>query len=95
MQVNRIAKVKLELLNIIKCGSNKIANIFVIFIYYRYLDGTHYLEEKYNVKGDDLRDVIDLWFNVGIAYVFPGILLLINFVLYLIPLPAFIKAKFR
>jgi len=61
----------------------------------RYLDGTHYLEEKYNLKGDDLREVMDIWFNLGIAYVFPGILLLINLVLYLIPLPAFIKAKFR
>ena len=66
-----------------------------LLLRFRYLDGTHYLEEKYNMKGEDLRHAMDVWFNLGIAYVFPGILLLMNLILYLIPLPAFIKAKFR
>ena len=62
---------------------------------FRYVNGTHYLQEKYGYQGDELHMFMDRWFNFGVSFVFPSALFLINMVLYLIPLPAFIKAKFR
>ena len=61
----------------------------------RYVNGTHYLQEKYGYQGDELHMFMDRWFNFGVSFVFPSALFLINMVLYLIPLPAFVKAKFR
>lgn len=59
------------------------------------MNGTHYLEEKYGLDTDDLDVFMDRWFNFGVSFVFPVALFFINLVLYLIPLPAFVKAKFR
>ncbi len=62
----------------------------------RYVDGTHYLEERYGFSGgQDLEFFLDRWFNFGVCFVFPAALFLVNAVLYLVPLPAFVKAKFR
>ena len=65
------------------------------FHYPRYVNGTHYLQEKYGYQGEELHMFMDTWFNFGVSFVFPTALFLINMVLYLIPLPAFVKAKFR
>ncbi len=65
------------------------------FSFRRYVNGTHYLQEKYGYQGDELHTFMDRWFNFGVSFVFPSALFLINMVLYLIPLPAFVKAKFR
>lgn len=59
------------------------------------MNGTHYLVEKYGYEGEELTSFMDPWFNFGVAFVFPAALFVINLVLYLIPLPAFVKAKFR
>ncbi len=61
----------------------------------RYVNGSHYLEEKFGFGDDELVHFLDRWFNLGISFVFPVGLFLINLVLYMIPLPAFVKAKFR
>ena len=61
----------------------------------RYINGSHYLIERYGKEELELEAIMDPWFNFGVAYIFPLGLLTINMVLYLIPLPAFVKAKFR
>ena len=61
----------------------------------RYINGTHYLQEKYGYEEGDVAAIMDTWFNLGISFVFPLGLFFLNLVLYLIPLPAFVKAKFR
>ena len=61
----------------------------------RYINGTHYLQEKYGYEDGDVSAMLDTWFNLGVSFVFPVGLFFLNLVLYLIPLPAFVKAKFR
>lgn len=61
----------------------------------RYINGSHYLIERYGVDENELDALMEPWFNFGVSYIFPLGLLVINMVLYLIPLPAFVKAKFR
>ena len=61
----------------------------------RYLHGTHYLQEKYGYDEGEVEAMMSTWFNLGMALVFPVALFFLNLVLYLIPLPAFVKAKFR
>ena len=66
---------------------------------FRYVNGTHYLEEKYGLGGGDLHSFLGGgdggWFNLGVSFVFPAALAAVNLLLYLVPLPAFVKAKFR
>jgi hypothetical protein len=62
---------------------------------YRYFNGTYYLQEKYGHEEGAVEAVMSTWFNLGLAFVFPVTLFFLNLILYLIPLPAFIKAKFR
>ncbi len=62
----------------------------------RYINGTHFLAEKYGfASGAKLDDFFDVWFNVGVSVVFAVGLFFVNLLLYVIPLPAFVKAKFR
>jgi ATP-binding cassette subfamily G (WHITE) protein 5 (sterolin 1) len=61
----------------------------------RYINGSHYLKEKYGFERDELSLFLDRWFNFGVCFVFPLGLFIINLILYVIPLPAFVKAKFR
>jgi len=61
----------------------------------RYFNGTYYLQEKYGHEEGAVEAVMSTWFNLGLAFVFPVTLFFLNLILYLIPLPAFIKAKFR
>uniref|UniRef100_A0A2P2I991 ATP-binding cassette sub-family G member 5-like n=3 Tax=Hirondellea gigas TaxID=1518452 RepID=A0A2P2I991_9CRUS len=64
----------------------------------RYRNGTYYLLERYHFPQtgiDQDRQDIDLWNNMGFSFIFYASMLIANLVLYLIPLPAFIKTKFR
>ncbi|XP_050735234.1 ATP-binding cassette sub-family G member 5-like [Eriocheir sinensis] len=64
----------------------------------RYRNGTYYLLERYHFpeNGLDLgRQDLDLWSNFGLSFAFFGGMLVLNLVLYLVPLPSFIKSKFR
>jgi len=61
----------------------------------RYVNGTHLLVEKYSYPGKSLETMLDVWTNTAITFAFPGTVVVINMILYLVPLPAFIKAKFR
>nr|WJJ08872.1 ATP-binding cassette sub-family G member 5 [Penaeus chinensis] len=64
----------------------------------RYRNGTYYLLERYHFpqNGLDLgRQDLDLWSNFGLSFAFFGGMLTLNLILYLVPLPAFIKSKFR
>jgi ATP-binding cassette subfamily G (WHITE) protein 5 (sterolin 1) len=51
--------------------------------------------ERYSYPGIKLDQVLEPWTNIAINFAFPAALALANLVLYLIPLPAFVKAKFR
>ncbi|XP_054707805.1 LOW QUALITY PROTEIN: ATP-binding cassette sub-family G member 5-like [Uloborus diversus] len=55
-----------------------------------YVDGDHYLAQKY-ITSDLLED----WLNFSLCFVFVGGMWVVNAVLHLVPLPAFIKSKFR
>ena len=61
----------------------------------RYVNGTHLLVEKYSYPGVRLDSMMDLWTNTAINFAFPAVVVIANTILYLVPLPAFVKAKFR
>lgn len=63
----------------------------------RYSDGTAYLIEHYLRKdGDDINtEMLDSTLNFGITFAFVVGFILVNCLLYIIPLPAYVKAKFR
>jgi hypothetical protein len=63
----------------------------------RYADGTAYITERYgrDDNGDALSDMLEMDLNLAITFAFPVALVIFNSLLYLVPLPAFIKAKFR
>lgn len=63
----------------------------------RYTDSAAYLAERYGRDSGDfvVSDVLDSDFNLSVSFAFPISLAIINCLLYLIPLPSFIKAKFR
>jgi len=61
----------------------------------RYLNGTMYADEKYKYPGVNLDVMLDGWTNTAISFAFPGVVAVLNTILYLVPLPAFVKAKFR
>lgn len=63
----------------------------------RYADGIAYITGRYgrDDNGDALSDMLELDLNLAITFAFPIALVILNSLLYLIPLPAFIKAKFR
>ena len=66
-----------------------------MLLIFRYINGTHYLVEKYSYPGVKLDQILEPWTNTAINLAFPALLVIINMVLYLVPLPAFVKAKFR
>lgn len=63
----------------------------------RYPDSAAYLIERYGRDSGDFNvsDVLDSDFNLSVSFAFPVSLAIINCLLYLIPLPSFVKAKFR
>ena len=73
-----------------------ILKILLKMIYiFRYLNGTHFLVEKYGTEPGVLDEFMNQYFNLGLSFAFPLGIFILNLVLYLIPLPAYVKAKFR
>ena len=69
--------------------------LFLIRLCFRYINGTHYLVERYSYPGVKLEQLLEPWTNTAINFAFPGAMAVVNLVLYLVPLPSFVKAKFR
>nr|XP_022912669.1 ATP-binding cassette sub-family G member 5 [Onthophagus taurus] len=65
--------------------------------YCRYAFGESFLTERYTRTATDLifNEILDEKMNIGITYAFAVGFIVFNLFLCLIPLPAFVKAKFR
>ncbi|XP_045475616.1 ATP-binding cassette sub-family G member 5 [Harmonia axyridis] len=65
--------------------------------YCRYASGQAYLTERYSRDATDVifNGVLDFDINLGVTFAFAVGMLVFNLFLYILPLPAFIKAKFR
>ncbi|KAF7267998.1 hypothetical protein GWI33_018841 [Rhynchophorus ferrugineus] len=65
--------------------------------YCRYANGQNYLSERYTRDSSDniFNGILDFDLNIGITFAFSLGMIIFNMFLYLIPLPAFVKAKFR
>ena len=62
------------------------------------MNGTHYLYERYSnprISSVSLDTMLELETNTAINFAFPLAVALVNMIWYLVPLPAFVKAKFR
>ncbi|XP_060529155.1 ATP-binding cassette sub-family G member 5 [Cylas formicarius] len=65
--------------------------------YCRYANGQSYLSERYTRDpGDNIfNGILGFDLNIGITFAFALGMIVFNLFLYLIPLPSFVKAKFR
>ncbi|XP_066246097.1 ATP-binding cassette sub-family G member 5 [Euwallacea similis] len=65
--------------------------------YCRYASGQSFLSERYaRDPGDNIfNGILDSDLNIGITFAFTLGMIVFNMFLYLIPLPSFVKAKFR
>lgn len=65
--------------------------------YCRYAQGQSFLTERYTRGSTDLifSEILDEEKNIGITFAFTVGFIVFNLFLCLIPLPAFVKAKFR
>jgi len=61
----------------------------------RYPDGKTYLIERFTREGENISEVLNVDLNLLISLAFAVGLIILNSVLYLLPLPARVKAKFR
>ncbi|KMQ95385.1 atp-binding cassette sub-family g member 5-like protein [Lasius niger] len=61
----------------------------------RYPDGKTYLIERFTREGENISEVLNVDLNLLISLAFAVGLVILNSVLYLLPLPARVKAKFR
>ena len=61
----------------------------------RYVNGTHYLRERYHVEHPPYEDDLRLWMNFSFNFLFAGVMFVATIILHIIPLPAFVKSKFR
>lgn len=63
----------------------------------RYASGQSFLTERYTRENTDVifSGILDFDMNIGITFAFSLSMIVFNLFLYLIPLPAFVKAKFR
>ncbi|XP_072761268.1 ATP-binding cassette sub-family G member 5 [Anoplolepis gracilipes] len=61
----------------------------------RYPDGKTYLIERFTKEGENISEVLNIDLNLLISLAFAVGLIILNSVLYLLPLPAKVKAKFR
>lgn len=59
----------------------------------RYLNGTHYLHDRYAQPYH--KEAVDMWLNFGICFVFPVVAFLFSLIVYALPLPTLVKQKFR
>lgn len=79
-------------LNIIETSNfNGLGNSFC-----RYSSGQSFLIDRYaRDSQDNFSGILDFDFNIGVTFAFSVGMIIFNMFLYLLPLPAFIKAKFR
>ncbi|KAF5281614.1 hypothetical protein FQR65_LT02934 [Abscondita terminalis] len=65
--------------------------------YCRYADGQSFLTERYARDNTELifSGILDSELNIGATFAFAAGMMIFNMFLYLLPLPAFVKAKFR
>ncbi|XP_030749911.1 ATP-binding cassette sub-family G member 5 [Sitophilus oryzae] len=65
--------------------------------YCRHANGQSFLSERYTRDQSDniFNGILDFDLNIGITFAFSLGMIIFNMFLYLIPLPAFVKAKFR
>lgn len=65
--------------------------------YCRYANGQTFLTERYTRENTDVifNGILDFEFNIGITFAFAVGAIIFNLFLYLLPLPAFTKSKFR
>lgn len=61
----------------------------------RYKDGNAYMRERFTKDTDNISQVLNVELNLLISLAFSVGLVILNSVLYLLPLPATVKAKFR
>lgn len=61
----------------------------------RYPDGRTWLIERFTREGENISEVLNRDLNLLISLAFAFGLVILNSVLYLLPLPASVKAKFR
>jgi len=61
----------------------------------RYPEGKIYLMERFTREGENISEVLNVNLNLLISLAFAVGLIILNSVLYLLPLPAKVKAKFR
>ena len=61
----------------------------------RYKDGNAYLRERFTKEAENISQVLNVELNLLISLAFSVGLVILNSVLYLLPLPATVKAKFR
>lgn len=67
----------------------------MIFTGCRYSNGTHYLMERYHLTHPPYDDDLRFWLNFGLNFLFTGAMFFANIILHIVPLPAFVKSKFR
>ncbi|KAJ8944045.1 hypothetical protein NQ318_016243 [Aromia moschata] len=65
--------------------------------YCRYANGQSFLTERYSRDHTDVifSGILEEELNIGLTFAFAFGMIIFNLFLYLIPLPAFVKAKFR
>lgn len=61
----------------------------------RYPDGRSYLIKRFTREGENTSEVLNVDLNLLVSLAFALGLVILNSVLYLLPLPAKVKAKFR
>lgn len=60
-----------------------------------FVDGHHYLMQRYPATSRIEDPDLSYWLNFGLCFVFVVGMWLLNTLLHIAPLPAFIKTKFR
>lgn len=51
--------------------------------------------ERYHLTHPPYDDDLRFWLNFGLNFLFTGAMFLANIILHIVPLPAFVKSKFR
>lgn len=66
-------------------------------LFSRYANGQSFLTDRYSREHTEniFNGILDEDLNIGITFAFTLGMIVFNLFLYLIPLPAFVKAKFR
>jgi len=51
--------------------------------------------ERYHINHPPYDDDLKFWLNFGLNFLFTGAMFFANIILHIVPLPAFVKTKFR